>query len=757
MSNTAQRIGKYELQKVVGQGSFGEVWKCYDHQRHCEIALKVLHADLQSDPNFLKRFVQEGQVLTHLRHRNIVPAREVNVTRSVDTQATTAYVAMDYIQGSTLADYIRSTARVGHFPEVDDIVYIFTRVGKAIDYAYQQGCVHGNIKPSNILLNRQDGQGLPIGEPMLIDFGLATISGKMDNPGIASAFYISPEQAKGMPPDTRSDIYSLGVILYEICTGVQPFRSESPIAVMMQHLNTLPTPPSLINPNVPAELSAIILRAMSKDPATRYSSAAQLVAALTEVCSTRIYLNNAPTSEVPEPLVATGPVQTILGVSQPLSSITISQSLPAMATSQKLPAAPPNLPAAPKITQVIPAVTLFETEIKEPARSPTSTALIPVPLQTPFVPSPHKPRRQLSNTYLLIATVLLLVIITSVLATVAFIRSQPVPPAVTGRVYFESDASGPNDILHIDMKALPNPAAAMGYYAWIVGQSNAAPVLIGNLPIHAGAVQFVYAGTSQHQDLLASASRILITEENTNLTPTQPSSHALYYVNLPQTPLPNDPQRLSLLDHLRHLLSNVPGASPQDSRIDGGLSDLLFRNTSKTWLWAGNSSDYWNGNPSDQHTLQFIHSQLAHISDVMEGLNIDSHDAQIARIGLLIQHSGSSVLDSMLAHLQAIAKAPEASPAQTALASQIAQSLTQMSKIMQQVDQDAGQLNSMDPQHLASQQAHVLLQQMSNLANILYNGQFDPVTNQLLQKGASQVHADIQQLASFSLQVFSGQ
>src|ERR1019366_2651442 len=256
MSIVPRQIGKYELQQQLGRGSTGEVWKGHNPLVHQDVAIKLLYPDLQSDPNFMTRFTQLGKALTTLHYPNLVHVREVDIARPDGGNETTAYPVMDYIEGQTLTDYINTTARKGTFSSPEQIVYLFTSLGLAIDYSHQRGFIHGNIKPGNILLTRHNKKHFEGGEPQLSDLGITQLLGSSAN--INSPLYMSPEQARGYPISSKSDIYSLGVILYEICTGVPPFRDESSVAVMMQHIKALPTPPRLINANIPLRLSEVI-------------------------------------------------------------------------------------------------------------------------------------------------------------------------------------------------------------------------------------------------------------------------------------------------------------------------------------------------------------------------------------------------------------------------------------------------------------------------------------------------------------------
>src|SRR5437763_8215010 len=204
MNEVPRRLRRYELRQQIGRGNVGEVWRAYDLQLRRDVAVKIVHTDLQSDPHFLSNFTQEGQALTSLRHANIVQVHDVAVSRSAQGNDTAAYILMEYVGGQTLVDYL-NTARKGAFPSLAEIVYLFTSLGVAIDYAHQKGIVHGNLKPSNILLDQRHTAQFEVGEPMLTDFDLPRLIGNAAV--IGSPFYMSPEQAKGREPGNRSDIY----------------------------------------------------------------------------------------------------------------------------------------------------------------------------------------------------------------------------------------------------------------------------------------------------------------------------------------------------------------------------------------------------------------------------------------------------------------------------------------------------------------------------------------------------------------------
>lgn len=338
MSTTIRRLAQYELQYQLGKGNIGEVWKAHDLSFHRDVAVKIFHTDLQrSETHFLTRLTNEGQALVRLRHPNIVPVHEIKVARPAQSQETTAYLVMDYIEGQTFTGYLRATTHKSLLPTFTDIIYLFTSLGAAIDYAHQQGIVHGNIKPSNILLSKHNTTHFKAAEPFLTDFGLTQLTG---TPGSSNPLYISPEQVQGFPANNRSDIYSLGVLLYELCTGTVPFRDENPIVLMTQHIHRLPTPPMLINPTIPPALSEIILRAMAKDPFMRFSQASLLAAAVADISSLQstFYMEKQLPLENENSLNTSPKISSILGVAQPYP-----QALPSKPLTLKPLQSPRNL------------------------------------------------------------------------------------------------------------------------------------------------------------------------------------------------------------------------------------------------------------------------------------------------------------------------------------------------------------------------------------------------------------------------------
>ncbi|SDP25882.1 serine/threonine protein kinase [Klenkia soli] len=267
---TPQVLGeRYEIGGVLGRGGMAEVHRGRDLRLGREVAVKVLRSDLARDPSFQVRFRREAQASASLNHPAIVAVYDTGEDRT--TTGATPYIVMEYIEGETLRDVLRREGRI----ESDRAMSLTADICAALDFSHRNGIVHRDVKPGNVMIT-------PQGTVKVMDFGIARAvsdsAATMTSTAavIGTAQYLSPEQARGEGVDARSDVYSAGCLLYELVTGAPPFTGDSPVAVAYQHVREDPRTPSSINPDVPAELDAILLKAMSKNPANRYQSAAEM-------------------------------------------------------------------------------------------------------------------------------------------------------------------------------------------------------------------------------------------------------------------------------------------------------------------------------------------------------------------------------------------------------------------------------------------------------------------------------------------------
>src|SRR5215207_413624 len=251
---------RYELEQKIGEGGMARVYRGRDLRLNRQVAIKVLHSHFASDKNFLQRFHHEAQAAANLRHPNIVDVYDVG------QDADTHYIVMEYVAGSDLKALLM---RNGALP-VEQAVYVGECVGNGLDAAHRIGMVHRDVKPQNIIVGEQ-------GQVKITDFGIAksSLSTALTETGVTfgTADYISPEQARGQTATPRSDIYSLGVTLYETLTSRLPFSGDSSIAVAMQHVSADPPPPRMYNARIPPQLESLVLRALSKEPDGRPTTA----------------------------------------------------------------------------------------------------------------------------------------------------------------------------------------------------------------------------------------------------------------------------------------------------------------------------------------------------------------------------------------------------------------------------------------------------------------------------------------------------
>ena len=260
--------GRYEILEVIGVGGMAVVYKARCHRLNRLVAIKVLKDELSMDEEFRNRFHGESQAVAKLNHPNIMSVHDVSTHEGTD------YIVMELIDGITLKQYMEKKGTLNW----KETLHFAMQIAKALEHAHGQGIVHRDIKPHNVMV-------LKNGSAKVTDFGIARLmsqSNTLTKEALGSVHYISPEQAKGGRVDNRSDLYSLGVVMYEMMTGRAPFDGDSPVAVAIQHINGGATMPSVLNPNIPGGLEQIIMKCMATDPAQRYSSATALLYDLEE-------------------------------------------------------------------------------------------------------------------------------------------------------------------------------------------------------------------------------------------------------------------------------------------------------------------------------------------------------------------------------------------------------------------------------------------------------------------------------------------
>lgn len=277
MENLAgKRLGLYEVVAPLGEGGMAAVYKAYQPSMNRYVALKILPRQLASDPQFVGRFQQEAKVLAKLQHPHILPIFDFGHADGGAVNGGYTYIVMPFIESGTLTDSLK-----GKPLPLPQIRRLISQIGEALDYAHAHGLIHRDVKPSNVLM---DGRG----NCLLSDFGLAKMvegSAKFTDTGgiLGTPVYMSPEQGQGLPLDKRSDVYSLGVMLYEMATGKPPFDADTPIAIVVKHIQAPLPLPRHLNPDLPEAVEYVILKALAKDPADRFQTAREMVAALQSV------------------------------------------------------------------------------------------------------------------------------------------------------------------------------------------------------------------------------------------------------------------------------------------------------------------------------------------------------------------------------------------------------------------------------------------------------------------------------------------
>lgn len=254
-----QQIGPYQVINQIGKGGMATVYKAYHAAVDRYVAIKIISNQLVENAEFLKRFKQEARLIAKLEHPHILPIHDFGETDGVP------YMVMRYLEAGTLKERLKSNALT--LAEIDRI---FSQLADALQYAHENGVIHRDIKPSNVMLDKR-------GSVFLTDFGVAKMLEGSSNLTVTGTVtgtpdYMSPEQAQGLKVDGRSDVYSLGIVLFEMLTGRVPFEAETPLAVLFKQIQEPPPPLSVIRPDLPYQLEAVLLKALTKNPADRFAS-----------------------------------------------------------------------------------------------------------------------------------------------------------------------------------------------------------------------------------------------------------------------------------------------------------------------------------------------------------------------------------------------------------------------------------------------------------------------------------------------------
>jgi len=282
---------RYELEGVVGRGSMAEVYRARDIRLDRVVAIKALRADLARDAIFQARFRREAQSAASLNHPAIVAVYDTG--EDIASGTPVPYVGMEYVNGRTVRDLLSE----GHRLLPERALEIISGVLRALEYSHQAGIVHREIKPGNVMVTRN-------GEIKVMDFGIARAVNDFQTTMtqtaqvIGTAYYLSPEQARGERVDARSDLYSTGCLMYELLTGRPPFQGDSVVAIVYQHVRQNPIPPTRLDPDIPPWTDAIVLKAMAKSPKDRYQTAAEMQADIQRAASS---MQVAPVSSKDQP------------------------------------------------------------------------------------------------------------------------------------------------------------------------------------------------------------------------------------------------------------------------------------------------------------------------------------------------------------------------------------------------------------------------------------------------------------------------
>ena len=334
ISLIGEQIGHYRVDALLGHGGMGAVYRAFDRNLARQVALKVMHGHLADEAQFKQRFMQEAQAVARLDHPSIVNIHDFGQDGDL------LYMVMPFLEGGTLAAYISELKRQEKSASLHEILFLLSQVADALGYAHAQGVLHRDVKPDNIMIKqllRPERADEPPLRAVVTDFGLAKLleGGMHTATGtiLGTMNYISPEQCKREAPSNRSDIYSLGVMLYHLSTGQLPHEINSPTDAIIKHISELPPLPTDVRPDLPPPLEVVINKAMAKDPDDRYESAEDMASMMRRI---RAMLTS-------EPSINVAPDTVVLTVTEQLETGTFD--------TQDMPTRPPQQPLAARETQ----------------------------------------------------------------------------------------------------------------------------------------------------------------------------------------------------------------------------------------------------------------------------------------------------------------------------------------------------------------------------------------------------------------------
>ncbi len=492
------KIGSYQITEAIGEGGMARIYKGLHSELNRYVAIKVVQWGLQEDPEFTDRFRREAQAIASLRHPNIVQIFDFGKHESG------YYMIMEYIDGSDLARQLHEYRQNGELPPKEQVLEVMKDIAAALDYAHQHDVIHRDIKPSNIMINSE-------GQSILTDFGLVMLPDHKSHPTLGTTFgtphYVAPEQAiSSAAAVTSSDIYSLGVILFEMTTGQLPFDDESPLSVALKHVSDPPPQPTSINPDIPDGVEGVILKALSKEPTDRFATASQMAVALEEAWEGRsggfktqthfdmtlpmhiplpvspdVTLTKPPTvpkknNENNVPVLVMPPNWLPLVVAGSLGGLVVALALFVFANfyepySRKIPAEATENQTAFIAPTSTPSTTPTATNTSSPTPTtvPTSTAtptLLPTATATPLPPTPTDTSTPVSTPTLTETPTQTLTpypTFTRAPSPTPTWSGPPSPKQFSGKILFKTDRSGTTEIYQMngngsDQRPIPREA-----------------------------------------------------------------------------------------------------------------------------------------------------------------------------------------------------------------------------------------------------------------------------------------------------------